>query len=419
MNNDIQVKPPSKPDDFESNENIVKSNTTFQTPEEIAAKDTETTAAPILGKTAYYSNQEEPNMKKRKFPIKWPLTKKQLLAVALIVVLLLGTGGYLGYKQLHKIKKIAAVKTVYNIPPKPITVPSDLTGLPVNPSVNKLPVTAVMIENSLDARPQSGLSQAGVVFEAVAEGGVTRFMAVYQDTAPTDVGPIRSARPYYVAWALGFDASYAHVGGSPDGLADISAWGVHDLNEFYNGSSYHRIASRAAPHNVYTGIPTLNQLEATKGYTSSTYTSWPRTVAAPLKVPTASTINLSLSGPDYNPTFTYDASTNSYNRSQTGSPMIDAYNNTQVSPKVVIAAVIPETSGALDSSGAYYSNYSFVGSGQADIFQNGGVTVGQWTKSSNTSQIMFTTTNSKPLPLVPGQVWITAVTTASSISYTP
>ncbi|MCP5939883.1 DUF3048 domain-containing protein, partial [Klebsiella pneumoniae] len=86
--------------------------------------------------------------------------------------------------------------------PKPTTVANTLTGLQVAPDVNQRPVTGVMIENSTDARPQSGLDQAGVVFEAIAEGGITRFLALFQDTQPDYVGPVRSSRPYYVQWAL-------------------------------------------------------------------------------------------------------------------------------------------------------------------------------------------------------------------------
>ncbi len=215
-----------------------------------------------------------------------------------------------------------------------MTVPSALTGLLVDPSLNKGPVTGIMIENSEDARPQSGLSQAGVVFEAIAEGGITRFLALFQDTAPDNVGPIRSARPYYLQWALGFDAGYAHVGGSPEAITDISDWGVRDLDQFYNGSSYHRVSSREAPHNVYTAIATLNTLEANKGYTSSTFTSFPRKTEDPLKVPTAKTINFNISGPLYNVAYTYDATTNSYLRSEGGEAHIDANTNTQISPRL-------------------------------------------------------------------------------------
>src|SRR5262249_15833287 len=152
-----------------------------------------------------------------------------------------------------KPKKVIAQKVT-----APAVTLSTLSGLPVDPAVNQRPVTGVMIENSVQARPQSGLNQAGVVFEAIAEGGITRFLALYQDTTPDNVGPIRSARPYYEQWALGFDAGYAHVGGSPEALNDIKAWGVRDLDQFYNSGSYHRISSREAPHNVYTGITTLN-----------------------------------------------------------------------------------------------------------------------------------------------------------------
>jgi len=115
---------------------------------------------------------------------------------------------------------------------KPTTEASKLTGVQVDPAVNQRPTTAVMIENSTAARPQSGLDQAGVVFEAIAEGGITRFEAIYQDSQPAYLGPVRSVRPYYIQWALGFDAAIAHVGGSPEALSDIKTWNAKDLDQF-------------------------------------------------------------------------------------------------------------------------------------------------------------------------------------------
>jgi Protein of unknown function (DUF3048) N-terminal domain/Protein of unknown function (DUF3048) C-terminal domain len=387
----------------------------FRTPEEMAAQDDRAAASAIVASSGALHIKDK-DVSKRKLRLEWPPTKKQIIIIIIVVIVLAGLG-FLGYQHFHKAKPVKVTATLAVII-KPTTVPSNLTGLPVNPSLNNLPVTAVMVENSTDARPQSGLSQAGVVFEAVAEGGVTRFMALYQDTSPSSVGPIRSARPYYVQWALGFDAAYAHVGGSPDALSDITAWGVKDMNQFSNGGSFQRVSSRPAPHNVYTSIATLNQLESSKGYGASHFTSWTRKVGVAAKVPTAATINLSLSGPVYNPTYSFQAATDSYNRSEGGTPQTDAGNNTQVSPKVVIAIVVPETSGALDASGAYYSDYNVIGSGTAYIFQNGTVTTGQWSKSSNDSQILFTDSAGKPAPLDPGQVWISAVTSTSAITYT-
>ncbi|HSX36956.1 MAG TPA: DUF3048 domain-containing protein, partial [Patescibacteria group bacterium] len=299
----------------------------------------------------------------------------------------------------------------------PTTVPSTLTGLPVDPSVNQRPVTGVMIENSIDARPQSGLGQAGVVFEAVAEGGVTRFLALFQDTQPDNIGPIRSARPYYIQWALGFDAGYAHVGGSPDGLQDIRDWGVRDLDQFFNSGSYHRTSDREAPHNVYTSIAALHQLEASKGYNSSNFTGFVRKTETKPKQPTVTSIDFAISGPTYNPHYDYDATTNNYLRSEAGSPHIDANSNAQIASKVVIALIVPKSQGALDASGAYYSEYAAVGSGAAYIFQDGGVTTATWQKAGNTSQITFTDASGKTVGLDPGQTWLTALGDSSEATY--
>lgn len=373
---------------------------------------------------------------KRKIHIPWPHSKKQwLLFAALILVLLIAAGGAV-YAMTHRSVKPQANHLVVVAKPKPkapTTVPSTLSGLPVDPSVNQRPVTGVMIENSLDARPQSALDQASVVFEAVAEGGVTRFMALFQDTQPDYIGPVRSARPYYIQWCLSFDCSYAHVGGSPDGLADIKAWGVKDLDQFANSGGYHRISTRYAPHNVYTSIDALNQLEASKGYGASTYTGFSRKAEQPYKAPVAGStaknqdtraaaisIDFSLSGAYYNPHFDYDAASNSYKRAEAGQPHMAQHSDgsqVQISPKVVIGMVVPMGRGALDSSGAYYSDYQAVGTGQALVFQDGTVTSVTWSKPDTKSALSFTDAAGKPVKLDAGQTWITAITDAGKATY--
>ncbi len=343
----------------------------------------------------------------------WPPSRKGWVVIVLVILVIGGITGYALTRSTPKKLYVAKLR----VPTVPVSkyVPSTLSGLPVDPNINKIPVTGVMIENSDFARPQSGLSSAGVVFEAIAEGGITRFLALYQDTAPTNVGPIRSARPYYEQWALGFDASLAHVGGSPEALADIKSWGVKDLDQFYNSAYYHRVSTRAAPHNVYTGIATLNQAEATKNFISTKFTGFPRKVEAPSKVPTARSINLAISGPDFAVHYDYAATSNSYNRSEASAPHIDANTNKPISPKVVIAMVIPYS---LEADG-YHSDYTVIGSGQAYIFQDGIVQIGQWTKSAAASQIAFKTSGGQTITLNPGQTWITAVSGSGNISYTP
>jgi hypothetical protein len=389
-----------------------RSESPFKTPEAVANTSSQDPEPPK--KMTAHDEPQRPWYKPA-----WPLTKKQQIVYgALAVVVAIGLGA--GWTLTHHKRAVVAVAPKKSIQKKVTPAPvvySTLSGLPISDAnLNKKPVTGVMIENSVDARPQSGLGQAGVVFEAVAEGGVTRFLALFQDTTPTDVGPIRSARPYYVQWAMGFDAAYAHVGGSPDALSNISAWGTKDMNQFSNGSYYHRVSSRAAPHNVYTGINTLNDLESKKGF-SSTYTGFVRKKEAASKTPNATSIGFSLSGPTYDPHYDYDATTNSYKRSEAGKPHIDAGTNTQISPKVVIAIVVPLSRGALDSSGAYYSNYTVTGTGTAYVFQDGIVTQGTWSKPDTKSALSFTAADGTHLALNPGQTWISAVTGAGAVSY--
>lgn len=387
----------------------------FQTPEEVNAADIVQATTPVTTKIEPKKFDVPANFKKKRFSLTWPPTKKQLIIAAAVLLIIGGGTGY--WFNTHKAKVVVITKKAAVIKKivVPVTVPSTLSGLLVNPSINQGPVTGVMIENSQDARPQSGLSSAGVVFEAIAEGGITRFLALFQDTAPDNVGPIRSARPYYVQWALGFDAGYAHVGGSPEAIADIRDWGVRDLDQFYNGASYHRISSRAAPHNVYTAIATLNDLEASKGYTSSNFTGFVRKAEAPSKVPTASTINFSISGPLYNVSYTYSAATNSYLRSEGGETHIDANTGVQISPKVVIGLVMPYS---LEADGQH-SVYSTIGSGPAYFFQDGMLTIGQWSKSSGASQFSFTDSAGSVVKLNPGQTWITALANVTDITYAP
>ena len=99
--------------------------------------------------------------------------------------------------------------------------------------------------------------------------------------------------------------------------------------------------------------------------------------------------------------------------------MVDANTAAQISPKVVIAMIVPLNQGALDSTGAYYSDYNVIGSGQSYIFQDGIVSIGTWTKTTPTSQIAFTVAKGQTLKINAGQTWITALGGNNLLSYTP
>jgi hypothetical protein len=407
-------------------ESLKKETDNFQTPEEVAATDdieqaatvpTESLAEDDTDTMANKTKRAQSSHKQGgRFDLHWPPGKKEW-AVIVVAVLLIGLGIFLLLDH-HSAKPVATLKPA---PVKQIkkstTVASRLTGVQVTPALAQLPVTGVMIENSDGARPQSGLSQAGVVFEALAEGGITRFLALYEEGQPSSIGPVRSARPYYIDWLLPFDAAYAHVGGSPQALSEIQSANVRDMNQFYNSGAYTRITSRQAPHNVYTSMANLLSLEKSKGWTTSSFTGFSRKSDNPSKTPTVTSINLNIAGPDMAVHYQYDPTLDSYKRSEAGAPMIDSNTNQQLEPKVVVAMVVPWTNGPLDASGAHYTDYSDIGSGTVYIFQDGTVTQGVWSKTAPTSQIQFKTTSGSTIKLNAGQTWITAMGSPPEVTY--
>jgi len=376
----------------------------FLTPDQMAALDEAEVKSPIGDEVP----KKKPK-KKKKFNLRWPKNKKEW-ALTILLIILIAVGSYFVYMKY--IKKEPIKLPVHS---KSNKVPSKLSGLMVDPSANKRPVIGVMIENSKEARPQSGLYDASVVFEAIAEGGITRFLALYQDTQPEDIGPIRSARPYYAQWVLGFDASYAHVGGSPAALRDIKNWQVRDLDQFANGNSYRRVNSKPSPHNVYSSYSALSALADSKGYGTSDFKGFDRKSSSPAKTPTAINIDFNISSALYNVNYVYDAKSNSYKRSEGGQPHVDALANKQINPKVVIALIMPYS---LEAD-RIHSSYETIGTGQAYIFQDGKVAIGSWTKETNQDQFIFKDENDKLIKLNPGKTWLTALGENTRVKYSP
>lgn len=290
--------------------------------------------------------------------------------------------------------------------PKPLVYYSPLTGekVPDQASTGQA-VTGIMIENSPDARPQSGIKPAGVVFEAIAEGGITRFLALYQSAKPQLIGPVRSVRLYYVDWVAPFQASIAHIGGSKFALNEVRNGNYRDIDQFFNAGSYWRATDRYAPHNVYTSFERLDALNQKKGYTTSVFTAWPRKDGAPSKAPNATVIDVKISGIPYNSHYQYDAASNTYLRSEGGAQHIDREAG-QIAPTTVI--VMDTVMNKVFEDG-YREQITTVGSGRVRVFQDGTVIEGTWTKKDRGSQISFTDASGKEIPLSRGQTWITAV----------
>ncbi len=351
---------------------------------------------------------KENKTKKRRFhPIRW-ISNHRKISIIFGAVLLICIAGVVTFFILYSQKESEPVKTVKTVEKKVEATKyySPLTGLQVdNEAAITAPVTGIMIENSPNARPQSGLKNSGVVFEAIAEGGITRFLVLYQAEKPQMIGPVRSLRLYDLDWAAAFDCSIGHVGGSAAALKEVRNGNYRDIDQFFNSGYYWRSTDRYAPHNVYTSFEKIDALNNAKGYTSSTFTGFTRTDGKASETPDATSINITISSYLYNSTYSYDATSNTYLRSQAGEAHLDREDG-QIAPSVVIAMKVDEETVFEDG---YRESIVTIGSGSAVIFQNGTATNATWTKTNSTSQITFTDSDGKEIPLVRGQTWIAAV----------
>lgn len=339
----------------------------------------------------------------------WLKEHRRFLLI-IIGVLLIGAAGAAAYYILTEptppAETISTIKSVKKPEPPAPKYYSPLTGVEVADEANtKKPVNAVMIENSPDARPQSGLKEGDVIYEAIAEGGITRFLVLYQQGQPELIGPVRSLRMYYVDWLAPYNASVAHVGGSADALQEIRNGEYRDIDQFFNGAYYWRSSDRYPPHNVYTSSEKLNQLNAAKGYTESNPAGFKRKDTKPGEPLLATKLNVKISWPLYNSSYTYNHETGSYERFQARQPHLDREKG-QISPKVVIVMKV-------EQSRNYSSNREPItteGSGEGVVFQDGNAKEVIWSKDGRKNQLVFHEADSgKDMELARGQTWIVAI----------
>lgn len=275
------------------------------------------------------------------------------------------------------------------------------------------PVTGVMIENSPYSRPQSGLKKAKVVYETLAEGGVTRFLSLYQNEKPEKIGPVRSLRLYYLDWAAPYQASIAHVGGSPNALKKARNGQYRDIDQFFNADSYWRDGSRHAPHNVYTSGERLDKLNEAKDYKKSEFVSFARQNPKAVDEPNATNIKVNFSSDLYNTNYAYNKEKNNYTRYMAGEPHKDQEDG-QISPKVVVVIKVTTESRSGDSG---YEDVVTTGNGEAKIFQNGTVIEATWRKNTDKTPLQLLDSEGQPIKLVRGQTWISAITGRGSVSW--
>jgi len=278
---------------------------------------------------------------------------------------------------------------------------------------------SVMIENSTTVRPQSGLSQARVVYETLAEGGVTRFVAMFLPNSDIKkIGPVRSVRHYYLDWAEEYGGAFAHAGGSPLGLSQITRDQVPDLNGIGNAWRYFfRDRGLPAPHNLFTTGQQLDQAVADLKYpTVATFESWMyddvRTLSDGAR--SANVIDIGFSGRAYAVRYDYNAETNTYLRFNGGVPHLDRSNDDQLRADNVIVQVVG-VPGYLGEKGRI--DIETIGTGKVYVFRNGGVIEGTWSKESSKARTKFLDANGQPIPLNRGVTWVAVTPSNQSVAY--
>jgi hypothetical protein len=291
----------------------------------------------------------------------------------------------------------------------------------VAPNVAARHPIAIMIDDHPDARPQSGFNAASVVWQAPAEGGIPRYMLIFQDQIPKSVGPVRSARQYYIAWAAEWDAVYGHSGGSPQALSTLRQKGngqlVYNADEFrWGGVYYHRTKDRFAPHNVYTTGKELRQLAKRVGAKDRPQkAAWKFGPDAALeKRPRGGQITVAYAWNKI--TYRYDRATNTYLRSVNGeNPQIDRATGEPVAPKNVVIMLM--RFGPLNDGGNKHRlEADYIGKGQAWIATNGRTIKGTWRKDGITKPTRFFDAKGNPVRLTVGQTFIQVMQTGTTVT---
>lgn len=269
---------------------------------------------------------------------------------------------------------------------------------------------AVMINNIRTVWGyQSGLQDAYLIYEMIVEGGYTRLMAIYKDKMPERIGSVRSARPYYLDYALENDALYIHFGGSDQALRDVRTLGIQNINFLYDSGFWRdRSLGLATEHTAFTSMENINQQVAKKGYRTTTETS-------PVFHYSAVEVDLSAHGTvipanrvyiDYsgsrNTSFDYDPVNKVYYRSQNGVAHKDYITGNQYTTKNIITYQVRNYS--LDSYGRQALDN--IGSGKGYYITNGQAVEITWEKKSRGEKTIYRYMDGTEIELNDGNTYV-------------
>ena len=299
--------------------------------------------------------------------------------------------------------------------PKKLLFQAPLTGLGSEHEINTR-IIAVQINNHPLARPQAGISFADVVYEMLVEGDATRFLALYQSVVPENIGPVRSARDYFVNLAKELDAFYVAHGYSPGALAILNSGSVKHVNGMqYDGTYFKRSSNRKAPHNSYiTGenlLTVAEKLGVDLKQPQKTALSFYDSIEDVKVGNRAKMIQMNYysSNSSSNSTYTYDEDTQTYLKAYGNKPLTDELTNEQIAVSNVLFMEAPHKT--IDSEGRREITLSQ--SGKAYVFQAGIMREVNWVNKNGL--LLAIENDGSAVQLVPGKTWVHIVPTSPGL----
>lgn len=291
-----------------------------------------------------------------------------------------------------------------------------LTGLITIDELSGRRPIAVMLDNQIDARPQAALSEADIVYEMMAEGLITRYMAIFYGHYPEHIGPVRSARPYFIEKAFEFDPYYVHVGGSMQALSDIKKLGLADIDGL-SSSAFWREKHKKAPHNMYTSSEVLVNDAIRLRYNISTEVSFldfydEFTV---IEGQSATEITIVYKEPvqsdrlGYFTSYKYNDEEKVYYRYTNGEPHVDENSKVQLTCTNILVQYAKTK--VLDNEGRL--DVDLITSGEGKYFTSGKMIEVTWSKASAEATTEFFDLNGTKIKLNPGVTWFQIVKTGT------
>lgn len=299
--------------------------------------------------------------------------------------------------------------TTTSIAPKAVYV-APLTGLPDPRGLTKHhSALTVKIDNTYEARPQFGINEADVVYEEIVEGGITRLAAVFDSQLPTIVGPIRSVRRTDREIVFPLGGVFACSGGALYALQSIATAPVKFLDQSTSGAAMFRDPARYAPHNLLANAQLLMKLGGRTRPPRAIFDYRPHGATAPGARVGAFTVGF---GSGYATSYTWDQKTSTWNRFIFGRPDVAA-NGAQLSPQNVIVMNVNYRGGV----GVIGAEAELTGSGPVEIFTDGRVQRGTWSRGSLAKPIVYRN-NGRVIELTPGQTWVELLDTSERATIT-